>query len=581
MSMLFHDLAGDRDMLTPTTSHAPTRSSSNGNESNRTLHQLHAALQQQQQQQQQSSLNAQNLPPIITSLNLNGLMGTGPLSALHMSMMGFNLGGGTLSQQLQQAQLQQMQEEITTIFVVGFPEDMHEREFQNMFIFCPGFEAATLKHPHFGEDSENIPQYKKQIIGFVKFRTRLDALQARDILNGRKVDAERGCVLKAEVAKKNLHTKRGLSNDHQGLAASRDITAFTPINPIRLNSSQMSNLVPGRAPATNVVLPSPKNTSSAFENYYVSMNNALMGRDMMSSCGSSLASVKEAAAQQHSSHASFPSHSDYFSVPVTEASHRGSPTSSLDATTAVISDGNRSSGSSNADISELLPSSLCIDNISETSAPATTRPLDSPRFGASAFESLLDQPPSVTSAFAPTRHPSDRGFSSALYCSDSLLPSRLSINTSLGDMSSPASAPLLHHHQQPLPSPATQFVAAQQQPEFFRSVADQNPPCNTLYVGNLPGNACEEELRMLFAGCKGFRRLSFRQRTGGPMCFVEFEDVRCAHQALVELHGQPLTNSVKGGIRLSFSKNPLGVRQNMMPSIAGIDRDPSRLIFSC
>ena len=38
-------------------------------------------------------------------------------------------------------------EEISTIFVVGFPDDMQEREFQNMFIFSPGFEAATLKIP--------------------------------------------------------------------------------------------------------------------------------------------------------------------------------------------------------------------------------------------------------------------------------------------------------------------------------------------------------------------------------------------------------------------------------------------------
>ncbi|KAF9211535.1 hypothetical protein BGZ59_007945, partial [Podila verticillata] len=39
-------------------------------------------------------------------------------------------------------------EEISTIFVVGFPEDMQEREFQNMFVFTPGFEAATLKIPN-------------------------------------------------------------------------------------------------------------------------------------------------------------------------------------------------------------------------------------------------------------------------------------------------------------------------------------------------------------------------------------------------------------------------------------------------
>ncbi|SCU96449.1 LAME_0F16292g1_1 [Lachancea meyersii CBS 8951] len=100
--------------------------------------------------------------------------------------------------------------------------------------------------------------------------------------------------------------------------------------------------------------------------------------------------------------------------------------------------------------------------------------------------------------------------------------------------------------------------------------ADQNPPCNTLYVGNLPPDATEHELRQLFSTQKGFRRLSFRNKNTngnghGPMCFVEFEDVAHATRALAELYGRQLPRSStqhnnKGGIRLSFSKNPLGVR---------------------
>lgn len=98
--------------------------------------------------------------------------------------------------------------------------------------------------------------------------------------------------------------------------------------------------------------------------------------------------------------------------------------------------------------------------------------------------------------------------------------------------------------------------------------ADQNPPCNTLYVGNLPPDAAEHELRQLFSSQEGFRRLSFRNKNSnghghGPMCFVEFEDVAFATRALAELYGSQLPRSNasnKGGIRLSFSKNPLGVR---------------------
>ncbi len=90
--------------------------------------------------------------------------------------------------------------------------------------------------------------------------------------------------------------------------------------------------------------------------------------------------------------------------------------------------------------------------------------------------------------------------------------------------------------------------------------ADQNPPCNTLYVGNLPIDTSEEELKAMFSKQRGYKRLCFRTKQNGPMCFVEFEDVSFATKALHELYGQMLHNSVKGGIRLSFSKNPLGVR---------------------
>jgi RNA recognition motif-containing protein len=104
------------------------------------------------------------------------------------------------------------------------------------------------------------------------------------------------------------------------------------------------------------------------------------------------------------------------------------------------------------------------------------------------------------------------------------------------------------------------------QPNNFRpslpavNPADQNPPCNTLYVGNLPIDTSEEELKLMFSKQRGYKRLCFRTKQNGPMCFVEFEDVSHATRALHELYGQQLHNSTKGGIRLSFSKNPLGVR---------------------
>ncbi|EJT70731.1 RNA binding protein [Gaeumannomyces tritici R3-111a-1] len=96
--------------------------------------------------------------------------------------------------------------------------------------------------------------------------------------------------------------------------------------------------------------------------------------------------------------------------------------------------------------------------------------------------------------------------------------------------------------------------------------ADQNPPCNTLYVGNLPIDTSEEELKATFSKQRGYKRLCFRTKQNGPMCFVEFEDVSFATKALHDLYGHMLHNSVKGGIRLSFSKNPLGVRSGQNPT---------------
>lgn len=158
-----------------------------------------------------------------------------------------------------------------------------EREFQNIFTFTPGFEAATLKFPsganrgrepaaallaelqqlaanqvaEHGEhgipppleealaalqlstasSSSTTPSAaismtpsaptgpvlanqpygsqstRRQTIGFARFKTRADALAAREHLQGRKIDSLTGATLKAEMAKKNLHTKRTTSGE--------------------------------------------------------------------------------------------------------------------------------------------------------------------------------------------------------------------------------------------------------------------------------------------------------------------------------------------------------------------------------
>ncbi|RSL91120.1 hypothetical protein CDV31_015532 [Fusarium ambrosium] len=141
----------------------------------------------------------------------------------------------------------------------------------------------------------------------------------------------------------------------------------------------------------------------------------------------------------------------------------------------------------------------------------------------------------------------------------------LSINTKSTTPSGPSSLP---PHMGVMSPQSFQTMSPQQHRPHFPPVnpADQNPPCNTLYVGNLPIDTSEEELKALFIKQRGYKRLCFRTKANGPMCFVEFEEVSFATKALHDLYGHPLHNSVKGGIRLSFSKNPLGVRSNPNPN---------------
>ncbi|PKI85847.1 hypothetical protein MVES_000514 [Malassezia vespertilionis] len=114
--------------------------------------------------------------------------------------------------------------DVSTLFMAGFPDDITDREFANMFLFAKGFEASMLKYPSKeGQSGANRDAQdgnsgsaggrNMQTIGFAKFSSREEALNARDLLNGFCIDQDRGFILKAELAKKNLHQKRILMND--------------------------------------------------------------------------------------------------------------------------------------------------------------------------------------------------------------------------------------------------------------------------------------------------------------------------------------------------------------------------------
>ncbi|KAG0061656.1 hypothetical protein BGZ89_011272 [Linnemannia elongata] len=465
-------------------------------------------------------------------------------------------------------------EEISTIFVVGFPEDMHEREFQNMFVFTPGFEAATLKIPQREQQEDdaltlgvNGVNPRKQIIGFAKFRSHQEAQQAIAVLSGRRVDAEKGSLLKAEMAKKNLHTRRGLSNElvatpGPGLTSTSSWAVSAPIgstsiHPVNIAKKtphplQHRNSLAGSAaydafhsvpcsPALPSDLLSPNDYASSYDFYAdVYAPNNLANLSFAESFGGRHQQAISQQQQQQSSDisSSFLGRQNAFDMNRVDPLSMGSFSSNIGGLAGSIS-GSFSSSFSN-------------------------------RHGGLAGSQRLnkgfldmDEAPTSTMAFLSKSIPAhtERGFNNALFSNtnNSSNGDDMNGNSRFQGMPISTAAPSM-------PSPA---MAS---PGFRTPVnpGDQNPPCNTLYVGNLPMNTSEDELRTLFSRCVGYRRLCFRTKSNGPMCFVEFENVECATQALNDLYGNPLSNSVKGGIRLSFSKNPLGVRNSSVNQSSGL-----------
>ncbi|KZW04198.1 hypothetical protein EXIGLDRAFT_19068 [Exidia glandulosa HHB12029] len=597
-------------------------------------------------------------------------------------------------------------EEISTIFVVGFPEDMQEREFQNMFTFSKGFEAATLKipnkdsnaygaataqqanpqqrqngfgsfsagqmgfgsdgyaaeaqwpptHPddHFGRPPDHAPTAqaptmppRKQIIGFAKFKTRVEALEARDVLQGRRVDIEKGAVLKAEMAKKNLHTKRGvgplglpMSLVGAGATVGPDTLAGLAginglVSPHALGNSEaltqrerelgalgamgLASVAPRPRERDEVeeklrraTLAGPPGVPVALvrreeerrrENDAAKLRQNAAAYDAWNSVpaqpprpqGGTVVSPAETAAM-----ASFP-----FPPPTTgPAPLGGAAMASLSSQDVFAPAGTAATwGLAPGKPERFMSRSGRPPSESESSPPA-----DETNFPPYMTASMMGMEAPSNTAFSPTGPPSQlpsiptsssaRSYSppsgdqnaggdtrSVLTSSNSsVVGSQSSENEEMGR--SVVSNGTNNDTTSPQPaSPASGGSSITTNMNPRPNVSDQNPPVrplhpsttsaltptaqiNTLYVGNLPTspppgyppNQLEESLRTLFQRCTGYRKLCFRQKSNGPMCFVEFDDVQYASKAMNDLYGDTLGGLVKNGIRLSYSKNPLGVR---------------------
>ncbi|KAF9095884.1 hypothetical protein BGX29_009586 [Mortierella sp. GBA35] len=485
------------------------------------------------------------------------------LSGLSLAAQGLNNNNTNNSNNL-------AAEEISTIFVVGFPEDMHEREFQNMFVFTPGFEAATLKIPQREQQEDdaltlgvNGVNPRKQIIGFAKFRSHQEAQQAIAVLSGRRVDAEKGSLLKAEMAKKNLHTRRGLSNELVATPGPSLTSSWAPSAPIGSTSIHPVNIakkVPHPLQHRNSLA-----GSAAYDAFHSVPCSPALPSDLLSpnDYASSYDFYADVYAPNNISNLSF---AESFGGRHQQALNQQQQQQSSDISSSFL--GRQNAYDMRVDPLSMGSFSNNIGGLAGSISGSFSSSFSNRHGGLAGSQRLnksfldMDETPTSTMAFLSKSIPAhtERGFNNALFNNTS--------NSNNGDdmgngrfqgMPISTAAPSM-------PSPA---MAS---PGFRTPVnpGDQNPPCNTLYVGNLPMNTSEDELRTLFSRCVGYRRLCFRTKSNGPMCFVEFENVECATQALNDLYGNPLSNSVKGGIRLSFSKNPLGVRNSTVNQSSGL-----------
>ncbi|KAE8668156.1 Small nuclear ribonucleoprotein family protein [Hibiscus syriacus] len=90
---------------------------------------------------------------------------------------------------------------VRTIFISGLPEDVKERELQNLLRWLPGYEVSHVSYK--GEKPK----------GFALFSNAKFAVAAKDALQEMVFDAKLKSLLHIEMAKKNLVVKRGIGTD--------------------------------------------------------------------------------------------------------------------------------------------------------------------------------------------------------------------------------------------------------------------------------------------------------------------------------------------------------------------------------
>lgn len=526
-----------------------------------------------------------------------------------------------------------------------------------MFTFSPGFEAATLKIPnkeytsygargYQGYNGSNDPYNlvtvnqggvvvdggrdgtmsswpapgddgtgghfvanggsqgtRKQIIGFAKFKSRDYALEARDVLQGRRVDIEKGAVLKAEMAKKNLHTKRGV-----GPVAGPALTGPPPppnqlqnvphLNGVSIGPHLQDPFAPNdpyaRPDAIDLARPGAwrdqlqrdvhavtNGISSSYPELHLREEEELrtrreresslysaMGFPSAVGSGSTTRGPRERAEEEErrrkekeSLRVSTSSAFDAFhSVPIGAPPPLSRHNSGLNGVSLMPPPMEPGSGLGSSP--HLASAFAAAPNVNQQSAfnaqhheelagPWDHVPVSASRSSSQRSTSPEDShetrfsPPGEGSGYdrTPNRTKSESSSSSVAGShSQGILAGPGSDDNDI-DLAKVMNELVLNTDNgttsPQLPSPASGASS--------RNAVDQNPPVstmivlscscfsplpqiNTLYVGNLPTSPAplgyppeylEDAIRQLFSQQPGYRRLCYRQKNNGPMCFVE------------------------------------------------------------
>lgn len=90
-----------------------------------------------------------------------------------------------------------------------------------------------------------------------------------------------------------------------------------------------------------------------------------------------------------------------------------------------------------------------------------------------------------------------------------------------------------------------------------------NPPCNTLFVGNLGEGVDEAELQELFALSPGFKHLKVVRGPRATTCFIEYDSIESATAMHLSRQDAVLKSSDRGAIRVQYAKNPFGKKRDV------------------